>query len=252
MAMGAMATEDILAFASGLVSEHALDADTLQAVDLHSRVRGGSGPRGYGRNRHGLEIAWWVHPKRVRQELEFVLESLSLRGSERIVSIGCGPAFHEASLGHCLPDLRIVGTDFDAHEIETAKVVAKEVGVDNVEHRKLAAENIAELSPGGPFDHAMSVAMLHDVAGLEAMCRGLVTILKPGACFAFTYNPPRQRAQFPDAPPLRDTIAKYFTIEREIELVTPAHSREYFGAMAERSEVERGYPLRWDAIAARR
>lgn len=242
--------EAVLDFATSLVSRHALDGEHAQQVNIHAQHRGGVGGRGYGKNKHGLEIAWWVHPRRVHQELGFVLDRLKLEGNERIVTIGCGPAFHEVALCKMYPELRVVGTDFDGKEIETARTIAKEVGVTNIELLNQPGEQVGKLEPAS-FDHAFSIAVLHDVPGLEQMCQGLVRVLKKGGVFAFTYNGPRQRAQFPEQPPLKDTIAKYFQIEYEFPLVTPAHSREYFGAIADRSERERGYPLQWDAIAAR-
>jgi SAM-dependent methyltransferase len=241
---------EILDFATELVTRHALGTEQAQQVNIHAQNRGGVGGRGYGVNAHGREIAWWVHPKRVHQELEFVLEHLALAGTERLITIGCGPAFHEVTLAKFFPNLTIVATDFDAAEIATARQIADEVGVTNIEFINLPGEQVNELEPAS-FDHAFSIAVLHDVPGLEVMCKGLTRTLKPGAHFAFTYNPPRQRAQFPEQPPLRDTIARSFTIEHEEPLVTPAHSREYFGSIADRSEQERGYPLRWDAISAR-
>ncbi len=240
----------ILDFATELTSKHALDAAKAQEVNIHAQHRGGVGGRGYGTNAHGLEIAWWVHPKRVHQELGFVFDRLELQGRERVLTIGCGPAFHEVTLAKFFPEMQIVATDFDAAEVATARIIAKEVGVTNVQCLNLPGEQVGELEPAS-FDHAFSVAVIHDVPGLDEMCRGLVRVLKKGAVFAFTYNGPRQRAQFPDQPPLKDTIARYFKIEHEVPLVTPQHSRDYFGAIAERSEKERGYPLQWDAIAAR-
>ena len=240
----------ILDFANQLVTKHALDPAHAQEVNIHAQNRGGVGGRGYGKNAHGLEIAWWVSPRRVHQELGFVLEQLKLTGHERLVSIGCGPAFHEAAIAKFFPEIKIVATDFDASEIATAKLIGKEAGVTNIDYRAMPGEQVGEFEPAS-FDHAFSIAVLHDVPGLEQMCQSLTKVLKKNAIFAFTYNGPRQRAQFPDQPPLKDTISKYFKIEYEFPLVTPAHSREYFGSIADRSEKERGYPLQWDAIAAR-
>lgn len=249
--MGTQRKSEILAYATERVAEYALEPEVAQAVDLHSQTRGGAGPRGYGLNRQGLEIAWWVHPERVRQELELVLDHLALDGSERLVTLGCGPAFHEAALAKFFPKLQITATDFDPKEIETAQTIAKQLGVTNVQHLAMAAEGVGSLKDQGPFDAAVSIAVLHDVPDPDAMCRGLSEVLRPGGKFVFTYNPPRQRAQFPNSPPLREVIAKYFTIELEGPLVTAEHSKRYFGAIAERSELERGYPLRWDAVVAR-
>ncbi len=242
--------EELLSYADKLVGKHARDADTAQQVNIHAQNRGGVGGRGYGTNKHGLEIAWWVHPKRVHQELGMVLDRLELEGNERLVTIGCGPAFHEITIAKHFPNIHITATDFDAKEIETAKKIAAEVGVSNVEFHAMPGEDVSKFG-AGTFDHAFSIAVLHDVPGLDACAKGLSTVMKKGGVLAFTYNGPRQRAQFPDQPPLRDTIAKYFKIEWEFPLVNREHSREYFGAIADRSEKERGYPLIWDAMSAR-
>src|SRR5438477_13016862 len=120
---------EILDFADTLVSKHALDAETAERVNIHSQERGGTGPRGYGTNRHGLEIAWWIHPGRVHQELEFLLDHVPFRGNEQLLSIACGPSFHESTLAKFFPALQVVATDFDPKEVETGRRIAGEVGV---------------------------------------------------------------------------------------------------------------------------
>jgi SAM-dependent methyltransferase len=248
--MGTPSKAELLEYSDKLVGTYALDAAVAQEVNIHAQHRGGVGGRGYGKNKQGLEIAWWVHPKRVHQELGMVLDRLDLKGNERIVTIGCGPAFHEITIAKHFPNIHVTATDFDAKEIETAKKVAADAGVTNVEFHAMPGEQVSKFAPES-FDHAFSIAVLHDVPGLDECAKGLSKVMKKGGVFALTYNGPRQRAQFPEQPSLRDTIAKYFKIEWEFPLVTRDHSREYFGAIADRSEKERGYPLTWDAMSAR-
>src|SRR5205814_1755116 len=129
------------------------------------------GSRGYGTNRHGLEIAWWIHPGRVHQELEFLLDHVPFRGNEQLLSIACGPSFHESTLAKFFPALQVVATDFDPKEVETGRRIAGEVGVANVEHHALAAQDLDRLPPDHVFDHAISIAALHDIPDPETMCR---------------------------------------------------------------------------------
>ena len=96
---------------NNLVNTHALTSEQRAKVDIFSQIRGGVGSRGYGENSLGYEIAWWVHPERYRKEMQFLLSHLSLEDKTNILSIGCGPAFHEIALSCAFPNLNIIATD---------------------------------------------------------------------------------------------------------------------------------------------
>lgn len=232
------------------VNTFALSAAERSRVDIQSTARGGHGARGYGRTeQHDLEIAWWVHPERYGREASFLYESLALQGSERILSIGCGPALHEATIAGLYPHTSVVATDLDPEEIATAREVARRMEVENIEHHALKAEELGPVASQGAFDRIISLAVLHDIGDLSGAMKTVRGFLKDDGVFAFTYNPYRRHAIFPDAPVL-DVVAEEFEIVSERPLVTPEDSHRLYGDIAALSEEQRGYSLGWDAVVA--
>lgn len=231
------------------VSVYSLTPEERAEVDIFSEARGGHGARGYGKGRHDLNIGWWVHPDRYGREAAFLYEALALRGGERLLSIGCGPALHEATIGSLYPDARVVATDLDPKEIETAKEVASRLGVTNVEHHALKAEDITSVAPARSFDRVISLAVLHDIGDLPGAVRAIREAMKDDGVFAFTFNPYRRAAIFPDAP-VPEVVAEQFEILSHVPLVTPQDSHDLYGQIAATSEAKRNYALGWDAVVA--
>ena len=67
--------------------------------------------------------------------------------------------------------------------------------------------------------------------------------------FAFTFNPYRRAAIFPDAP-VPEVVAEQFEILSHVPLVTPQDSHDLYGQIAATSEAKRNYALGWDAVVA--
>jgi len=231
------------------VATFALTPEERAQVNIFSKERGGHGARGYGLGHHQLEIAWWVHPDRYGREASFLHEALRLNGTERILSIGCGPALHENAIAELHPGAHVTATDLDPKEIATAKEIADRMGVSNISHHACTAEELSTVCPPAHFDRVMSLAVLHDIPDLERAIEGIRRAMTDDGVFAFTYNPHRREAIFPGSKVL-DIVQRAFVVEAQRPLVTREDAHELYGGIASTSEAKRNYALAWDAVVA--
>lgn len=241
-----MANDRVGSFMIDLISQHALAPDQRAQVDIDSRERGGIGGRGFRRNALGLEVGWWVHPERYRKEIEVIHRQLQLSGCETVLTLGCGPAFHEIVLAREYPGLSILATDFDPREIETAAKLARWAKVPNISFDVLDASAAGrEASPevNESFDRVMSLAALHDVGDVRQTFATVSRLLAPTGLFLFTYNPGRRLAQFPGQPPLEELLDQYLTLVHAAPLISAEDALEYYGEVESRSRRERGYGI---------
>lgn len=240
----------MLNFVYNLVKKYSLPKQERQAVDINSLERGGEGVRGYGRNKQGTEVGWWIHPERYRKELDWLLNILRLKEDGSILSIACGPAFHEIALASYYPAIKITATDLDPKEIETAQQIAAENGIHNINFQTINAEQIDNKFSTHAFDYVISLAALHDVLNLDPVFKAVSKILKKDGRFIFTYNPGRRAKQFPNQPTLEKTLSRYLTLIRHGPLITPEDALNYYGEVELKSRQERGYGLVQEARIA--
>lgn len=238
---------------NNLVKTHALTSEERAKVDIFSRTRGGIGSRGYGENSLGYEIAWWVHRERYQKEMQFLLSHLSLEGKKNILSIGCGPAFHEISLAYAFPNLNILATDLDKREIATAEKIALDVKVfNNLTLQSGDALSIISAHKSSKFEQIISFATLHDLPQLELTLESIAQCLSPDGLFIFSYNPFRLQSQFSELESLEKLLDKHFEIQDSLVLITEEDSLAYYGEIAEISQQKRGYPLVWNGMVVKR
>ncbi len=242
--------EEILNFVYQLVARYALTKANRQAVNIFSQERGGYGTRGYGCNKKGVEIGWWVYPNRYKKELDWLLNALKLEGNEKILSVGCGPAFHEIVLAYYFPGLQIIATDFDSKEILTAQKIAHSLKVENIHFKVIGAEQINKVVKPHSVDRIISMAVLHDVANIDAVFCKMAQILKPSGQLVFTYNPGRRTAQFPGQPPLEEILERYLTLIYRGPLITSEDALQYYESIELKSRKQRGYGLVQEARIA--
>jgi SAM-dependent methyltransferase len=111
----------------------------------------------------------------LRQAVQRRLEQRFAPG-DRVLELACGTGEDAAHLGR--RGVRVLATDASPAMVERAR--AKTAGLDGVEVRHLAIEDLASLA--GPFDGAFSdFGGLNCVADLEAVGRALADLLRPGA-----------------------------------------------------------------------
>lgn len=111
----------------------------------------------------------------LRQAVQRRLDARFAPG-ERVLELACGTGEDAVHLGR--RGVRVLATDASPAMVE--RVRAKMAGLDGVEARQLAIEDLASLS--GPFDGAFSdFGGLNCVADLDAVGRALADLLRPGA-----------------------------------------------------------------------
>ena len=81
-------------------------------------------------------------------------------GGARMADIGCGEGWSTVALAAAYPDARFVGIDLDAPSVAAARRHAAEAGLgDRVEFQNIDAASLA-----GPFDAALIIEAVHDMA----------------------------------------------------------------------------------------
>jgi 2-polyprenyl-3-methyl-5-hydroxy-6-metoxy-1,4-benzoquinol methylase len=103
-------------------------------------------------------------------------ERLEAGGS--LVDVGCGQGWSSMAVAAAFPTARVWGIDADCASIDEARELATSRGVDV---RFLAAD-AAELADHGPFDGALILETLHDLARPVELLSAVRRSLAPGGC----------------------------------------------------------------------
>ena len=95
----------------------------------------------------------------------------------RIADVGCGEGWSTIAIARAYPKAQVTGIDLDAPSVEAARRNAVEAGLDGqVEFREGDA---AELT-GGPYDAAIIIEAVHDMANPVPVLRAIRDALIPG------------------------------------------------------------------------
>jgi len=109
------------------------------------------------------------------------------RDDRSILVAGCGTS-QAAHYAARWPNARVVGIDVSAHSIAHTKELILKHDLDNLEVRRLAVEDAAQL--GDSFDHVVCTGVLHHLADPDAGLRTLHDLLAPrGALNVMVYAP---------------------------------------------------------------
>ena len=103
-------------------------------------------------------------------------ERLEAGGS--LVDVGCGQGWSSVAVAAAFPGAQVWGIDADQASIDEARELATSRGVDV---RFLAAD-AAELADHGPFDGALILETLHDLARPVELLSAVRRSLAPGGC----------------------------------------------------------------------
>jgi SAM-dependent methyltransferase len=96
----------------------------------------------------------------------------------RIADVGCGEGWSSIALARAYPLARVVGIDLDGPSIEAARAHAREAGVEGIDFRHGdAATALAD----GPYDAAIIVEAVHDMANPVPVLESIRRALAPGA-----------------------------------------------------------------------
>ena len=105
-----------------------------------------------------------------------VHERLQADPPARIADVGCGEGWSTIAIARAYPKARVVGIDLDAPSIEEARHNAADTGLDGVEFRHGDAATLDD----GPYDAAIIIEAVHDMANPVPVLRSIREALVPG------------------------------------------------------------------------
>jgi ubiquinone/menaquinone biosynthesis C-methylase UbiE len=111
-----------------------------------------------------------------------------IRGCERVVDLGCGPATQLAQIAELNPQSRFLGVDLSDEMLETARRHVSDKGLANVELRRGDITSL-EFLPDHSADAVISTMVLHHLPTrdhLRRCFREIGRILRPGGALYIT------------------------------------------------------------------
>jgi 2-polyprenyl-3-methyl-5-hydroxy-6-metoxy-1,4-benzoquinol methylase len=101
-----------------------------------------------------------------------------LRGGAAVADVACGVGWAGISLAKAYPNVTVVGYDPDEPSIELASRNAEDAGV--ADRVRFEVRDGADLAGEGPYDLAIVVESIHDMAHPVAVLGAIRRMLKPG------------------------------------------------------------------------
>lgn len=136
-------------------------------------------------NRFDERAATWddkpSRVERARVTAEAIASRLPLAPDWSVVEVGSGTGLLSRLLGDRIGDVVLVDTSQGMTDTANATIAA--TGTPRM--RAVCLDITAEPAPGGPFDLALSLMMLHHVADAEGFVEAVVAQLAPGGYLAF-------------------------------------------------------------------
>ena len=105
-----------------------------------------------------------------------VHERLQTDPPARIADVGCGEGWSTIAIARAYPKAHVVGIDLDPPSIEAARHNAVDAGLDGVEFRHGDAATLDD----GPYDAAIIIEAVHDMANPVPVLRSIREALVPG------------------------------------------------------------------------
>ena len=136
-----------------------------------------------------LAHRWWDPESEFRPlhqinplRLEWLDHLAVLRGKQ-VLDVGCGGGILAEAMAR--RSAHVTGIDLAARPLGVARLHALEAGVDNVDYREIATEELAAEAPGR-FDVVTCMEMLEHVPDPAAVVRACSTLAKPGGWVFFS------------------------------------------------------------------
>lgn len=114
--------------------------------------------------------------------LDWIASLATLPGSE-VVDVGCGGGILAESMAR--RRAKVLGIDLSTKPLRVAQLHAMEAGVDNLEYREVAVEQLAAERPAS-FDVVTCMEMLEHVPEPASVVRACAQLVKPGGRVFFS------------------------------------------------------------------
>jgi 2-polyprenyl-6-hydroxyphenyl methylase/3-demethylubiquinone-9 3-methyltransferase len=101
----------------------------------------------------------------------------------KVVDVGCGGGILAESMARCGAD--VLGIDLSIKPLKVARLHALEAGLDALEYREVAVEQLAQEQSAG-FDAVTCMEMLEHVPDPASVVRACAQLVKPGGWVFFS------------------------------------------------------------------
>jgi len=105
-----------------------------------------------------------------------------VRAGSRILDCGCGPGSITVGLAQWAPDGQAVGIDLGAEQLDGARALARDLGVDNATFRQ--GDIFALPFEDGSFDVVFSQTVFYHIPNPERALAEIMRVLRPGGLVA--------------------------------------------------------------------
>lgn len=121
---------------------------------------------------HMIAVGTTAHHRLLASEVLPLMDGVveRLEAGARAIDVGCGAGVAVTELARAFPKSTFLGIDPSPTAVERASQLVKESGLDNVEVRVAAAEDLDER---GSFDLAMVLDCMHDMTHPEQAARAI-------------------------------------------------------------------------------
>ena len=149
----------------------------------------------------------------------------------RILDCGCGPGSITTGLARWAPDGQTIGIDVSGEQLEGARALARELGVDNVSFREAS---VFELPfEDGSFDLVFSQAMFCHITNHDQALAEIKRVLRPGGIVSIRDVVSAFVVVWPDEPLIRE-VQRLFRLGQQRSGGNPDIGRE-LGALLHRA-----------------
>jgi len=130
-----------------------------------------------------------------------------VQAGSRILDCGCGPGSITVGLAEWAPDGQTIGIDLGAEQLDGARALARDLGVENVTFRQ---GDILDLPfDDDSFDVVFSQAVLYHVPNTEKALAEIKRVLRPGGLVALRDAITASVIVWPEEPLVREMFSMF-------------------------------------------
>jgi ubiquinone/menaquinone biosynthesis C-methylase UbiE len=126
-----------------------------------------------------------------------IASDISISPGMHILDVGTGCGYFAIDLAACDPGIRIIGVDGNEGDIETGKMILKDLGLES--RIDLVKMDMSHLEfPDERFDMGVSFLGVEEIyirygrSGVESVCKEVFRVVRPGGTFHLVVMPPEK------------------------------------------------------------